>query len=198
MLTITVAHLKGGSGKTTTAAFLAHALADTGRRVLALDTDPQGTLLRWSQLGKWTIPVRHIQQPKVDRTIEGMYLDDFDTLVIDTAPYGNKGSMAGAMRIADVILLPTAPTMAEVDRVKSTYGAAREVRAEDRVRILLNRTIYNAGSTRSVRAAMVGAGRKVLNAEIPRREQLSWAMGGPVESANGFSGYTAVALEVQA
>jgi chromosome partitioning protein len=32
--------MKGGSAKTTTAAFLAHALARGGRRVLAVDADP--------------------------------------------------------------------------------------------------------------------------------------------------------------
>lgn len=41
---LTVAIQKGGTGKTTTAAVLAQAAAHEGRRVLAIDLDPQGQL----------------------------------------------------------------------------------------------------------------------------------------------------------
>lgn len=44
MLVLTVCNLKGGSGKTTSTAALAAELAVRGRRVLAVDLDPQGSL----------------------------------------------------------------------------------------------------------------------------------------------------------
>src|SRR5215831_5073561 len=46
---ITVANQKGGVGKTTTVLTLARCFADEGRRVLMIDTDPQGNL--WTTLG---------------------------------------------------------------------------------------------------------------------------------------------------
>ena len=44
MAVITVANQKGGVGKTTLAYNLVHTLAEHGRRVLAVDNDPQGNL----------------------------------------------------------------------------------------------------------------------------------------------------------
>ncbi|MFC1452499.1 ParA family protein [Verrucomicrobiota bacterium] len=38
---------KGGTGKTTMAVLLAHALAEAGRRVAVLDLDPQATARNW-------------------------------------------------------------------------------------------------------------------------------------------------------
>ena len=45
---ITVANVKGGVGKTTTAMFLAAGLARHGRTLL-VDADPKGSALRWSE-----------------------------------------------------------------------------------------------------------------------------------------------------
>lgn len=46
MQIITIAVIKGGTGKTTTAAALAQAAADAGQKVLAIDLDPQANLTK--------------------------------------------------------------------------------------------------------------------------------------------------------
>ena len=52
VLTIVVANLKGGSTKTTTAAFILHALAESGLSVLGVDADGENeSLLSWSEEG---------------------------------------------------------------------------------------------------------------------------------------------------
>ena len=45
--TVAVTDYKGGSGKTTTAANLAAAIGEAGRRVLRVDLDPQGSASAW-------------------------------------------------------------------------------------------------------------------------------------------------------
>lgn len=47
MQVVTIAAIKGGSGKTATAGALAQAAAEAGKRVLAIDLDPQCSLSYW-------------------------------------------------------------------------------------------------------------------------------------------------------
>ena len=49
MRTIAFLPQKGGAGKTTLAASLAEVAASTGEKVIALDLDPQQSLVRWGK-----------------------------------------------------------------------------------------------------------------------------------------------------
>src|SRR5258708_12545879 len=49
-LSLALANLKPGTGKTTSAVWLAHVFAEAGNRVLLVDADPSGSALEWSDL----------------------------------------------------------------------------------------------------------------------------------------------------
>lgn len=198
MKTITIAHLKGGTAKTTTAGFLAHALDNMGHRVLVIDADPQGSVTRWSRRAAWTIPVRHMASRNLDRDLAALYTDEFDYGIIDTAgPNSDAGIVAAAMRAAHIIILPTAPLPAELERIKYTYAAAEAEGVADRIRILLTQAPGTGPDVTNARELQAAAGRRVMDAVIRPRIAVGRTTSLlPVKPDLGFAGYTGVALEL--
>ena len=113
MRVLTAANLKGGTTKTTSTAFLAHALAERGRRVVVIDADPQGSALRWQGLAGWPVPVMGMASTTLHRQLFGVVdTARFDLVVIDTPPLEERdGIVASALRIATDIMVPMGPTM---------------------------------------------------------------------------------------
>src|SRR5690625_1225576 len=107
-ITIAVANLKGGSTKTTTAAFVLHALADAGLSVLGVDADGENeSLLAWSETGEWAIPVIGMPVSDLHRKLPGITGERYDAVVIDTPPMKERrGVVASAIRLATHILVP--------------------------------------------------------------------------------------------
>lgn len=185
MQTITVTYFKGGSGKTTTTAFLSHAFQQLGHQVLAVDADPQGSLLRWSEYGEWEVPVIGLAARNLHRQLPGIAGSRFTASVIDTPPLDDQsGIVYSAIRAASIVVLPMAPTMMELERVPEVIRAVEEV--EDQTGrsiplfVLLNRTIPNAASTGIIRGRLEDLKVDVLNSTIPRREAIAQAFGAPI------------------
>lgn len=195
MKVVTVAHLKGGTAKTTTAGYLAHAFENMGRKVLAIDADPQGSLVRWSRRGSWTVPVRHMPGANLDKELAGLYTDGYDVAVIDTGRY-DLGIVGAAMRAADIIVVPTRPGFMDLAQLKSTYKAADLAGGADRVRILLNHVPGGSTQGKDAREALTASGRQVLDADIKFRAAITASAATKPNPARGFLGYTGVALEL--
>lgn len=185
MKIITVANLKGGAGKTTSVALLAHAYVSMGKRVLCVDADPQGSLLEWSDEAEWDVGVIGMPTKTIHKTLKGMRTDGYDVIIIDTPPLEEEaGIVHSAMRAADQLVITLAPTMMELRRVRPTLDAietVNSVRVEELdVHVLLNRTVANAASTGAMRKSFEEIGLSVLRAEIPRREAIGQAFGLPI------------------
>jgi len=203
ILTIAVVNTKGGSAKTTTAAYLAHALAALGLRVLVVDADPQASAVRWSETGRWSIPavglatrLIHQQLPTLVAGQDGL------VVVIDTPPLVEQaGIVTSAVRAADVVLVPVAPTPIEIERlphvraVLDDAGPLRRSGVPPTVRVLLTRTHPLATSTRVWRGVLEDRGWTVLGTEVRRLESIAQACGGPISDVGA---YAVVAAEVLA
>ena len=99
---IAVANLKGGTGKTTSAVYLAHALAGDGSTLL-IDSDPQGSALSWSETaGDLPFPVIALPVTNIHRQIDAL-AGRYTHTVIDTPP-DHTGIVASALRSAGLVL----------------------------------------------------------------------------------------------
>lgn len=191
MKIITITNLKGGSAKTTSAAYLAHAYEKTGHNVVLIDADPQGSALRWSEAAEWTLPTIGLPVKNLHTRVRGIVPPQTDTVIIDTPPLDEQaGIVYSAMRAADSIIVTMAPTMMEFERLADVWAAIEEIapmrEREPTVAVLLNRTVANARSTQTFRAAITSSGHTVLNTTIPRREAIAQAFAGPVSDLGAY------------
>ena len=130
MRTIAFLTHKGGAGKTTLAASLAVAAAERGERVIALDLDPQASLLRWGKrretaktLNKVVIePVEGERLPRLCAIVEGLAGVGFTLAIFDTAGADNAAARF-VTEAADLCLLPARPTRLDVDATAATFRA---------------------------------------------------------------------------
>jgi chromosome partitioning protein len=198
--TIAVVNLKGGSSKTTTTAHLSAELHGAGLRVLTVDADPQGSSLRWAEAAGWPwatigLPVRTLHSQLAGLAV------GYDVVIIDTPPLATQsGIVASALRAATLVIVPSAPTPIEVERLPAVREALDDVgplRVDGRppaARVLLTRTVAAAVSTGVWRRALTEDGWTVLATAVPRLEALSQSYGDLIRP--GVGPYAAVAAEL--
>ena len=195
VLSLALANLKPGTGKTTSAVWLAHAFAQSGNSVLLVDADPSGSALEWSDLAaldprvtpQEAFPFRLVALPsrELHRRLPDIARDD-DVVIIDTPQIEDHAAIArSALRYADEILIPCAPTPIEINRTTpvrdeiAEIGAIRDQPA--RSAVLLNRCIARAHSTVDARDALESLGYDVLDTVVPRLEVYAQSFGMPIK-----------------
>jgi len=193
-LSLALANLKPGTGKTTSAVWLAHVFAQAGNRVLLVDADPSGSALEWSDLAamnprvapQQAFPFRIVALPsgELHRRMPEIARDD-DVVIIDTPQLEDHTAIArSALRYADEILIPCAPNPIEINRTTPVRDEIAEIEpVRDRpVRsaVLLNRCITRAHSVSDARQALQDLGYDVLASTVPRLEVYAQSFGLPI------------------
>jgi chromosome partitioning protein len=192
VITLAVINPEGGSGKTTSAAFLASALDECGRRVLLIDADPQASVLLWHERSGFPFAVVGLPSGQLHHELPGVTGDRFDAVVIDTPPAERGRTIAlSAARAATHVVVPVAPTPDEYERlpaVRTMLDEAAELPADGHpgpiVGVLLVRALTSAASRAACREVITADGWTALSPVISRREVYAQAFGEPIIRAD--------------
>lgn len=121
MKTITVAHQKGGVGKTTIALNLAYCFADSAK-VAITDTDLQGSIYSLGNL------VQGVDLVSPDEVLAGK-VSGYDVLIVDTPPYLST-RLSDLFALSDFVLIPTKAGLLDVLAIRSTIDLLQKAMAK--------------------------------------------------------------------
>jgi chromosome partitioning protein len=126
MQTIVLATQKGGSGKSTLAISLALAAIRAGHTVRLIETDPQGTVSNWKRRRPYAAPVIEpiYAAREVEQRLQSLVHDGVTVTIVDTAG-GETAATNSAIRYSDFCLIPTRPSIADIEATAATLRVIR-------------------------------------------------------------------------
>jgi chromosome partitioning protein len=172
---------KGGTGKTTSAVSLAMVLHRLGR-TLAVDCDPQGSLMSWSEAaadGGTSLPFTVVSLATRDVHVRLADLaDGYEHVVVDTPP-GDLGIIRSAILAASIVLVPVSPTGLDLNRIRPTFETLSEIAVSHPVAVgvLLTKVRRGTRSARAARGILAEHGYPAMRTEIPLAEHFAAAFG---------------------
>jgi chromosome partitioning protein len=128
MKTLALVTSKGGSGKSSIGMNIAVAAEAAGEKVFTLDLDKQGTLAKWIDRRTATTPGFDKVESAADLApaLEVIKAQGFTLVILDTAGHDAPLAVA-AIKAADLCLIPTRPTPADLEATQPTLMAIQQL-----------------------------------------------------------------------
>jgi chromosome partitioning protein len=178
---IALSSLKGGSGKTTLAVHLAHAIALSKKRVLLVDADPQGSAQGWAAAREEKAPFTVIGMAR--NTLHRDLTDltaDYDHIVIDSPPRVSQLART-AILAADLVLIPVQPSSYDIWAASETVeliGEAQGFKPELKAAFVINRRIGKTLIGTDIEEALAEYDIPTLESAIAQRVAFSESSAG--------------------
>jgi chromosome partitioning protein len=168
---ITVATMKGGSGKSTMASCLAVHWHLSGRRTTVIDADPQRSIARLAAREKALGGVPVVEDASEDawKTANSLAAAG-GQIIIDTPGFRSKATLA-CIGAAEFLLVPVKASPLDIDRMLDTLNSLI-VRADGQrasFRCVLTQTTRDSVIAKHIRAELIEAGFPVLKNEMTNR-----------------------------
>ena len=178
---ITLASLKGGSGKTSLSVHLAHCIALAGRRCLLVDADPQASASTWASARDENPPfsVVGMARDTLHRELADL-MAGYDYAVIDTPPRTSK--LTGSAIVAsDLVLIPLKPSSYDVWAVGETVELVEKtqtIKPDLKAAFVVNQAISRTVISRDVVDALADFPFPSLSTTIKQRVAIAESSGG--------------------
>lgn len=174
-LIITLAHQKGGVGKSTLATNLRGYFAGGGYKTALVDIDPQGSLSKLvrtfsDQPGREPENVIERGSFKTYTELQAL-LEPYDIAVIDTPPYLSH-ELEAVFEITNVVLVPCKASPLDFLAIGDTLDLIREAKRKRKelvAAVVLTMTITGTDFTASIRHELEKTEFPVLKTEIGNR-----------------------------
>ena len=173
MPVVAIVNQKGGTGKTTLSINLASAFAEL-HPTLLLDADPQGSALDWADsrsTPQMNLDARELLSGDLLRDLRNL-ARSYDWIIIDGPP-GIGRTSAEAVRVADMVLIPSKPSPLDVwacaDIVEAVKARQRTTGGLPRAAFVITMARPRTLLVRQVETALAEYGIPALNARTTER-----------------------------
>lgn len=193
---VAVVNTKGGVGKTTTAVHLA-AVLNAHAPTLLLDCDPHGSATAWLDQADSELDYAPFAQLGLAKAISNGIAEDYRFVVVDTPP-NDVAMTQDAITAADLVVVPTAPSLLDIDRLAATQVIIENLRTIKDVpaRVVLTAVDGRTVDEREARAGLNRVGYELTDTTIAMSADVRRGFGEDVNPAT--SPYRPLATELLA